>query len=247
MQSEQVIEWEFVDRSGSGTLQKKTRKVNGPAAFIQATTATVLHPENETRLLFIQVDESASHTREIMERQAQQAAGTAVSPIAPSFSDWPTFIRSLATLRVTIPFAPKLVPFFPDVKVRSRRDFPKLLCLIETSAFLHQHRRASSAGEIVAEHQDYIVAKRLFEHSYAIGPDRAVMELLTAAQNLQAKSNNDFSVADLMKVTGWGKTKTYDLLGRTEDLGCIAEVSRGRYCFLRACPVPVLALPDVLP
>jgi len=43
MQSEQVIEWHFVD-SGKG-IQKKTKRVKGPMAFLQATTRfRVLHP-----------------------------------------------------------------------------------------------------------------------------------------------------------------------------------------------------------
>ena len=47
MQSERGIDWEFVESSTSG-IQKKEKRVNGPVAFIQATTRVTLHPENET-------------------------------------------------------------------------------------------------------------------------------------------------------------------------------------------------------
>jgi len=80
-QSEQVIKWEFVQTSSKG-IEGKKKVVRGPAAFIQATTRPVLHPENETRLLFIQIDESAEHTRAIMRRQAQEAAEGRKSAVA---------------------------------------------------------------------------------------------------------------------------------------------------------------------
>jgi DNA primase len=73
MQSEKMIEWEFVESSQKGITKRKNR-VKGPAAFIQATTRPLLHPENETRLLFCQMDEGCSHTQDIIRRQAREAA-----------------------------------------------------------------------------------------------------------------------------------------------------------------------------
>lgn len=151
MQSEQAIEWEFVDSSSKDGIHKKSKKVNGPAAFIQATTRATLHPENETRLLFVQVDESAAQTRAINVRQALQAEKKAASCSPDVYAEWHELIRSLEQKPVRIVFATQPAECLPGERIRSRRDFPKLLGLIEASAFLHQHQRPRDIeGNIVA-------------------------------------------------------------------------------------------------
>jgi hypothetical protein len=240
MQSERVIEWEFVESSNRG-LAKRTKRVKGPAAFIQATTRATLHPENETRLLFLQMDESDAQTRAINERQALEAERKAVACPTGLCENWHELSRSFQQKPVRIAFASQLAQHFPG-RVRSRRDFPKLLGLIEASAFLHQHERTcDSEGNILAFPQDYVIAKALFEHCYFAGPESKVGELLQAAADLKAEV---FPVADLIRETGWGKSKTYQILARAEDLGCIVEAeSRGRYQLLRKQAEVPLNLP----
>jgi hypothetical protein len=251
MQSEQSIDWEFVESSKDG-IQKKKRTVKGPASFIQATTRTMLHPENETRLLFIEVDESDEQTRAINERQALEAEKkTAPCPVEV-FARWHEIIRNLERLDVVIPFASQLAQSLPKNVIRSRRDFPKLLGLIEASAFLHQRdRKRHESGNIVASFEDYNTAKALFEHCYYSGPENKVAELLDAAQRIDKRLEaeriepREFSVANLMVETGWGKSKTYQVLSRVEELGCIAQGDgRGRYRLFRTHPEPPLTLPS---
>lgn len=243
MQSEGVIEWEYVDSSSAG-MKKKTKKVKGPAAFIQATTRAVLHPENETRLLFCQMDESAEQTQAINRRQAMDAEKKLSRCPDELYSHWHELLRSFEPRPVRISFATQLSEHLPKNLVRSRRDFPKLLGLIEASAFLHQHRRnMDTEGNIVATPRDYLTAKELFEHCYYAGPESKVGELISAAK----QCGGDFSVADLMGKTGWGKSKTYLVLGRAEELGCIVEnEKRGRYRLLRENPEETLNLPTKL-
>jgi ABC-type dipeptide/oligopeptide/nickel transport system ATPase component len=241
-QSEKSIEWDFVDTKKG--IQKKTKKVRGPASFIQATTRSVLHPENETRLLFIKIDPSAEQTAEIIKRQAKEAANSE-QPVGESNSDiWRAFIQKLEPdMKVITPFAEQIVEHFPASRVRSRRDFPKLLALIETSAYLHQHQRQRIGNSIVANEDDYRTAKQLFEHCYSFGPDSTLQELLKATKTLES----EFRIPDVMGVTGWGKTKTYDLIDRAEEIGCIAESeTKGTYRHIRDSAIPPLNLPDKL-
>jgi hypothetical protein len=239
-QSEQAIEWEFVESSFRG-IEKQKRRVGGPAAFIQATTRVTLHPENETRLLFIQVDESDGQTRAIMGRQALEAEKKAPACPPDLQAKWHDLLNSLEQTPVRIPFASQLAQSLPSDRVRSRRDFPKLLGLIEASAYLHQHQRVKDKGNIIAAPQDYRIAKQLFEHCYYTGPESKVGELLEAAERLRKE---EFPVADLMKETGWGKSKTYQVLGRAEELGCVGEGDkRGRYRLLHKQTEAPLELP----
>jgi hypothetical protein len=244
-QSEQMIEWEYVESSSKGIV-KKTNRVRGPAAFLQATTRPVLHPENETRLLFVEMDESKELTHAIIRHQAVEAAIGGLPAPDNLFGWWHRLIQSLEPAKVVIPFAQQLAPHFPVERVRSRRDFPKLLCLIEASAFLHQHCRRKESGEVFASAQDYLVAKELFEHCYNAGPDRRVAELVRAAALLHG-AHKDFPVADLQANLGWGHTKTYEVLNRAKDLGCVADTeTRGLYRFLHGLMESPLDLPETV-
>jgi hypothetical protein len=241
-QSEKVIDWDTVDNKHG--LEKKNCRVEGPAAFLQATTRSVLHPENETRMLFVQMDESSAQTERILKSQAIRASqGSSVQPEKIQ-KLWQDFLMNLQLNQVRIPFAEKIQTHFPNERVRSRRDFPKLLELITNSAYLHQYVRQHDGDTIVASPEDYTIAKRMFEHCYSCGPDQALGDLLDAA----SKIDKEFSIADLIGVTGWGKTKTYDLVKRAEEeLGCIAETeTRGRYRLLRNSAVPPLKLPETI-
>jgi hypothetical protein len=241
MQSERSIQWEYVN-SGSEGIQKKSNTVLGPAAFIQATTRSMLHPENETRLLFIQMDESPELTREINERQAREAEGLSASS-KDSVKEWHKLLESLQPNGISVPFASHLVRYFPYEQVRSRRDFPKLLGLIQVSAFLHQHQREQEENVVIANGIDYAVAKLVFENSYACGPEKAIRELVRVARSFQ----RDFTVAELIERIGWGKTKTYDILSRAEERGYVAPAGYPRYRFVKDVTTSGLELPDELP
>ncbi len=244
-QSEQVIEWEFVESSKNG-IKKKIRRVRGPAAFITATTRSVLHPENETRLLFTRMDESAEQTQAILRQQAREAAMGALPPPEGLFVPWQQLIGGLKLNSVAIPFAPRLALHFPAKLVHSRRDFPKLLGLIEASALLHQHQRETEGNSIIAQASDYTIAKELFEHCYSSTPDKAITELVTAAETLH-RAGRDFKVADLIRELGWRKSKAYEVLARAEELGCVGETDAwGRYRFLRAHSNAALELPSAI-
>jgi hypothetical protein len=241
MQSEKIIEWEYVESSNKG-IKKRKNRVKGPASFIQATTRPVLHPENETRLLFCSMDESEMLTQEINRRQAREAAIGQELTDGMNFAEWRELILALKETNIRVPFAPELAVTFPAGNVRSRRDFPKLLALVMASAFLHQHHRLIEDG-IVATPDDYRVAKRVFEWSYEAGPDKALRQLLSKAREF----TEEFSVGDLMPRLGWGHTKVYELLNRAKETGCVAEgSSRGGYKFLRDHPSPSLKLPDAV-
>ena len=145
--------------------------------------------------------------------------------------------------QIRIPFAPRLAEVFPPNLVRARRDFPKLLGLIEASAFLHQHQRERDGDVVIASPQDYRIARELFEHSYGIGPEKAIGELLKAAQSFK----HEFSVGQLMGKIQWGKTKTYEVLNRAEEHGYVAPgEKRGWYKFLRFGEDSSLRLPDTI-
>jgi hypothetical protein len=241
-QSEGRIVWEYVDQGAKDGLKKRTNTVKGPAAFIQATTRVSLHPENETRLLSIQTDESAEQTRAINQYQAQLAAGNVQPCPESTIQEWHALLRGLTQNNVLIPYAEQLAETMPP-RVRSRRDFPKLLGLIEVSAYLHQKdRQIDDLGRIVANPEDYKIARMLFSSCRDTGVEKSSREFFDVF-GIESEGF-EFRVTDVMKRIGWKKSKAYQVLAGLEELGCIGPGERrGWYTLLQLKPDPPVALP----
>ena len=156
---------------------------------------------------------------------------------------WREFLLSLEAKPVIVPYADQLAENFPACRVRSRRDFPKLVEMIKTCAYLHQKQREQADGLILASEQDYYLIKPLFEHCYRFGPDFHTTTLLNAAVHLAS----EFTVADLQTKMRWGKSKTYDVLQRCSETGFVVDGrNRGHYRLVRTAKHTDLDLPEVL-
>jgi len=160
LQSEGSLSFHYVAKV-DGQLQTVEKKVEGPAATITTTTRESLHPENETRIIELTLDETVEQTGRIHRRQAaDRVAGIDPTRIATIEELWRGAQRALESLPVIVPFA-KLIRF-PTNRVRARRDFPKLLNLVEASAFIHQRQRerreVAGRMHLVADVRDYALA-----------------------------------------------------------------------------------------
>ncbi len=240
-QSEKQIQWDFVE-SGQSGIKKKTNVVEGPAAFIEATTRTTLHPDNETRQLFLHIDESPDQTRRILMEQALRAAGHINDCARSVHTRWQTFIRSLTVADVTVPWAARLAQQFPTGEVRARRDFPKLLSLAKASAFLHQYSRDRDRGCVVASADDYRYVLRLFRRCFESGPDAGLRSMLAVAETLKT-----YKIEDLIAKLRWGQSKVYELHRRAFDAGLVMKgAGWGYYEYVSSAPEYQLELPETL-
>jgi hypothetical protein len=150
---------------------------NGPVVFLVTTTKAALHPENETRMLSLEIDDSDSQTVSVLDKIAM-VVGENVSSSAVNFEPWRDYQRWLAAgnRKVKVPFARELAALIPPRAVRLRRDFPQLLLAIKAHALLHRHRRPVNDGdEIVADvEHDYEAVYRLLHDLMAEGAGTAV-------------------------------------------------------------------------
>jgi hypothetical protein len=124
----------------------------GPTGLITTTTAVHLHPENETRLISVAVDDTRDQTAAVMLGIADDDKNE------PDLRRWHALQRwiELGDRRVDVPYASELARMIDPVAVRLRRDFKALLTLIKAHALLHQaSRRRDDEGRIVACHEDY--------------------------------------------------------------------------------------------
>lgn len=160
--SEGEIRYPVATKGADGKMVTQTIVKKGPTNFIVTTTATSLHGENETRMISLPTDDSASQTTSIMKATAAKSQHDP-QPEA-DFSEWHAYARWIAAgnKNVVIPYAIWLAEQIPPVAVRLRRDFRALLRLIETHAIMHQlSRETDQLGRIVATEADYLAVRGL--------------------------------------------------------------------------------------
>jgi hypothetical protein len=195
--SEGHLLYEFVEKTKAGIRPRKIEK-EGPTGLITTTTASKLHPENETRLLSLGVIDTREQTEAVMRALA------ADTEAAINYAPWRALQAWLATgeRRVFIPFAVKLAEQIPGVAVRLRRDFKLLQTLIRSHALLHRETRGrDDQGRIVATLDDYAAVRGLIERLFSEGVEatvpKTVRETVAAVAVLGLRQSNTATPAEV--------------------------------------------------
>lgn len=196
--SEGHIRYETVVKTANG-LESKLIDREGPTNLLVTTTDHSLHPENETRMLSIPIDDSPKQTSRVMEDTAAEDDREPVEIDAwHAFQVW----LSGQENRVTIPYALPLARLIPPLAVRLRRDFRAVLSLIHTHTLLHQAtRERDEQGRIVATLNDYAavydaVATLIEEGVEATVPE-SIRETVKAVSDLLDGDANDLLVSSV--------------------------------------------------
>jgi hypothetical protein len=127
------------------------------------TTRVRVHPENETRLLSLPVDDTREQTARVLGSLAAAAEQRGQGGL-PALDRWHALSDWLDACRfdVIVPFASRLADETPAVSVRQRRDFEKLLTLVKAQALLHSAtRQRDSEGRVQASVDDYAIVRAL--------------------------------------------------------------------------------------
>jgi hypothetical protein len=164
--SEGRIRYQTVVKTRDG-LESRMIEREGPTGCIVTTTATVLHAENETRMLSLVVSDTAEQTREVLLARAR-----CEDVKTPDLGEWHALQEWLdhGNHEVVIPYAQQLAELMPPIAVRLRRDFTMILTLIRAHAILHQAtRETDEQGRIVATLEDYGAIRELIAESVADG------------------------------------------------------------------------------
>ena len=188
--SEGRICYETVEKTHKGLRSRRIER-DGPTGLITTTTAVGLHPENETRLLSVNVTDTPEQTKLIMRAHAHARGRTD----GIDFGPWHALQRaiSLEPANVIIPFADELADLIPPVAVRLRRDFPTLLSLVEAHAVLQQATRHRTAdGAIIATFEDYSAMREIVADLVSQGLGATVSDTLRktvrAVEELQTEA-----------------------------------------------------------
>lgn len=156
--SEGCIRYETVQKTADG-IQARLIERPGPTGAILTTTRLSLHPENETRLLSVPVDDSPEQTRRVLDALAVDRDSDYDDEQWHGLQEW---LEAQSGSVVHVPFGSVLAQAVPPVAVRLRRDFGLLLGLIRAHALLHQASRShDDRDRIVATLDDYAVVWEL--------------------------------------------------------------------------------------
>src|SRR5262249_35155291 len=125
---------------------------HGPVTFIVTTTKNTLHPENESRLLSLEIDDTRDQTKKVLNKVALVEGLHGAESV--DNKSWQDFQRWLAVgeCRVVVPFALAIAELIEPEAVRLRRDFGQVLRAIKAHALLHRgQRQHDAAGQIIAD------------------------------------------------------------------------------------------------
>jgi hypothetical protein len=220
LQSSHVIRQAVVIKDPvTGQMRTQEFEVEGPIAYIETTTDAQINPENASRCFEIFLDESEAQTQRIQERQraAREVQRHSQAERQAILERHHNAQRLLEPVMVVIPYVRHLS--FPTRWLRTRRDNERFLCLIEASAFLHQHQRTCRRltrpdGEeityIEATVEDYRLAHELARNVlrdclHELSP--SARELLEVARKLDC---DQFTRRELREASGWPQRRVIE-------------------------------------
>jgi hypothetical protein len=169
--SEGRIRYETVGKIGE-EMKARLIEREGPTGLIVTTTRAGLHPENETRILSLEVDDSPKQTIAVLLAHAkgQKQEGVDLAPFQALQR-----ILELERPQVVIPFAEPFALGCNPAAVRLRRDFPMVMYLIKSHAALHlNHRQKDEQGRVIATYDDYQTVYELVADLVACGTGHLV-------------------------------------------------------------------------
>jgi predicted transcriptional regulator len=204
---------------------------NGPVCFLVTTTKHALHHENETRMLSIEVDDSADQTSAVLLKIAE-TEGLNSKIRSEQYVQWQNFQRWLAlgNCRVVVPYASVLAKLVQPKSVRLRRDFTQMLMAIKAHVLLHRdHRFTNDDGELSANMSDYAAVQELMSDLMAETSETkikpSVQETVDALRTLQAKVGSEgVTVTALGKALRLDKSSALRRLRGAVDVGLVKNM-----------------------
>jgi len=224
--SEGKLRYETVEKTGEG-IKSRFIERDGPTGLLMTTTATTLHPENETRLISIPVTDTSEQTASILAALADESGEAKNVP-----SEWYAFQKwlQLREAQVTVPYSMTLASLIPPKGIRLRRDFSVILALIKANAVLHQESREKNVeGKVVADiSNDYEVVKSLVDDLMSESLDSAVSatarETVQAIAELTSAGNETCSLTEVSKFLGLDKSAVSRRVAEVRRIGFIKNL-----------------------
>jgi hypothetical protein len=154
--TEKRLRYIVTGEDGRGGRKAMEKIIEGPTGLLMTTTSMGLHPEDESRMISVYVDDDPAQTAAILTAQALKAQG--IPGMEPDIAPWHALHDWIAagTRQVVGAFFADLARQVDPSNGRMKRDFPKLLELVKAHALLHQaSREVDAEGRVIATLEDY--------------------------------------------------------------------------------------------
>ena len=240
MQSEGMVEIQVTEKDpDTGEWETHRRRVEGPINFIITTTKASIHNENETRNLSIYMDESLDQTRRIIEKTSDKYLDVYDDVPLKELKRMQNFQRVLIKHdRVIIPYIKKISEKFHLDVLRVRRDFNKLVALIETLALVHQYQRKIYLKEgkryLVASVKVYYIAKVILADAlsktiFEIPPksEYLIERIRSLNQRKQKDEEAEVTLKDISLESGWKIATIQKWIEPAVEAGFVEKISSG--------------------
>lgn len=134
--------------------------ISGKPVIIATTASSTPNPELLRRFVILNLDSSMEQTKLIMKRHSQYRK----KGIIPEYDKrYTKAMKYLKRVKVRIPYADLIDEAFPVENLIMRTNYPRFLDFISASAAFHQYqRKRDEEGYILAEKQDYEIARMCF-------------------------------------------------------------------------------------
>lgn len=137
------------------TIEKRVKAVG--MVFIQTTTKSRVHAENQNRVFDVYMDESKQQTDRILTKQAErfETFDLKENEIEAEFKIFRCMQTLLKPYNVVIPYALKIKKVFPLRKARERRDYFRFISLLQSHCLTYQFQREHRGEDtLIANAQD---------------------------------------------------------------------------------------------
>ncbi|MFA5992449.1 MAG: hypothetical protein WC796_01950 [Candidatus Pacearchaeota archaeon] len=154
----------MTSKGSSATVTIKQKAVDieikGKPVMITTTASAIPSPELIRRFVILNLDSSEEQTKAIMKRHSEYKK----KGIVPGYYEYYTEVmKHLKRVKVKVPFADLIDKYLPVKNVIMRTHYPRFLDFIAAAAAFHQfQRKIDEEGYILAEKQDYEIARLCF-------------------------------------------------------------------------------------
>jgi hypothetical protein len=221
LMSEGCVKYDVTEPNKEGRFKVRHIEKEGPTGFITTTTKISLDKENETRYLSFQSDDSLKQTRNILSALAKKHTRKGHHEKI-DLSRWHAFQVWLENKqhRVIIPYAQALSDLIDSTAPRIRRDFTKILNLIEAHALIHQrNRKETREGIVIANFKDYSAVRKLISEAISAGVEatvpKRIRQTVNAVKKMKKSGLYPTSITNLAKKLKLHKSTTK----RRADIG----------------------------